>query len=98
MHKQHTRELITARVQQRPESPTVTLTWHACKYKVRKTPPEVHPLSAEERVFSMHKVSLCVQLSCELKTEILTRKLSQNYSLWAVRPLRGLYLGSYAQG
>ena len=22
--------------QQRPESPTVTLTWHACKYKVRK--------------------------------------------------------------
>ena len=60
MHKQHTRELITARVQQRPESPTVTLTWHACKYKVRKTPPEVHPLSAEERVFSMHKVSpLC---------------------------------------
>ena len=22
--------------QQRPESPTVTLTWHACKYKVQK--------------------------------------------------------------
>ena len=22
--------------QQRPESPTVTLTWHACKYKVHK--------------------------------------------------------------
>ena len=22
--------------QQRPESPTITLTWHACKYKVRK--------------------------------------------------------------
>ena len=27
--------------QQRPESPTLTLTWHACKYKVHKTPPEV---------------------------------------------------------
>ena len=42
---QHTRELISVRntsaaqvqlQQQRPESPTVTLTWHACKYKVHK--------------------------------------------------------------
>ena len=35
---QHTRELISARKtshkHKRPESPTVTLTWHACKYKV----------------------------------------------------------------
>ena len=29
--------------QQRQELPTVTLTWHASKYKVHK-PPEVHPL------------------------------------------------------
>ena len=27
---------ITWGQQQRPESPTVTLTWHACKYKVHK--------------------------------------------------------------
>ena len=27
---------ITQVQQQRPESPTVTLTWHACKYKVHK--------------------------------------------------------------
>ena len=40
---QHTRELISSRKtsltqtqQQRPEWPTVTLTWHACKYKVHK--------------------------------------------------------------
>ena len=35
---------VTHVQQQRPESPTVTLTWLACKYKVHvKTPPEVHP-------------------------------------------------------
>ena len=39
---QHTRALIsrsknvTQTQQQRPESPTVTRTWHASKYKVRK--------------------------------------------------------------
>ena len=39
---QHTRELISARktphkhTQQRHESSTVTLTWHACKYEVDK--------------------------------------------------------------
>ena len=27
---------LTQVQQQRPESPTVTLTWHACKYKVHK--------------------------------------------------------------
>ena len=27
---------VTQTQQQRPESPTVTLTWHACEYKVRK--------------------------------------------------------------
>ena len=27
---------ITQVQQQRPKSPTVTLTWHACKHKVRK--------------------------------------------------------------
>ena len=27
---------VTEVQQQRPESPTVTLTWHACKYKVHK--------------------------------------------------------------
>ena len=27
---------VTQVQQQRPESPTVTLTWHACKYKVHK--------------------------------------------------------------
>ena len=27
---------ITQVQQQRPESPTVTLTWHACKYNVQK--------------------------------------------------------------
>ena len=27
---------ITQVQQQRPESPTVTLTWHTCKYKVHK--------------------------------------------------------------
>ena len=27
---------VTQVQQQRPESPKVTLTWHACKYKVRK--------------------------------------------------------------
>ena len=27
---------VTRVQQQRPESPTVTLTWHACKYKVHK--------------------------------------------------------------
>ena len=27
---------VTQAQQQRPESPTVTLTWHACKYKVHK--------------------------------------------------------------
>ena len=42
MQNQHTRELIsekkkiTQAQQQRPESPTVTLTWHASKYKVHK--------------------------------------------------------------
>ena len=39
--KQHTRELIstqkTSHIQeQRPQSPMVTLTWYACKYKVHK--------------------------------------------------------------
>ena len=43
MQNQQTRELISARKknitqvqQQRPESPTVTFTWHSCKYKVHK--------------------------------------------------------------
>ena len=27
---------VTQAQQQRPESPTATLTWHACKYKVHK--------------------------------------------------------------
>ena len=43
MQNQHKRELtgtrntdITQVQQQRPELPTVTLTWHACKYKVHK--------------------------------------------------------------
>ena len=30
------RSKYVTRVQQRPESPTVTLTWHTCKYKVHK--------------------------------------------------------------
>ena len=30
------RSKYAAQVQQRPESPTVTLTWHACKYKIHK--------------------------------------------------------------
>ena len=30
------RSKYVTQVQQRPESPTVTLTWHACKYKVHK--------------------------------------------------------------
>ena len=34
---------VTQVQQQRPESPKVTLTWNACKYKVHKPPPEVHP-------------------------------------------------------
>ena len=39
--QQHSRELIssqniTQEQQQRPESPTLTLTWHACKHKVHK--------------------------------------------------------------
>ena len=34
---------VTQVHQQRPESPTVTLTWHACKYKVHKFNPEVQP-------------------------------------------------------
>ena len=34
---------ITEVQQQRPESPTVTLTWHECKYKVHELLPEVHP-------------------------------------------------------
>ena len=42
MQHQHTRELISVprkshkRNNKRPESPTVTLTWHACKYEVHK--------------------------------------------------------------
>jgi len=57
MQNQHTRELVSAQntqVQQRPKSPTVTLTWHVCKYKVHKlhqrytfyivTSEEAHPL------------------------------------------------------
>ena len=40
MQNQHTRELISPRnaqvQQQSSEWPTVTLTWHACKYKVHK--------------------------------------------------------------
>ena len=42
MQNQQTRELISApkdvtqAQQQRPESPTVTLTWHASKHEVRK--------------------------------------------------------------
>ena len=35
-------EYVTQEQQQRPQSPTVTLTWHACKYKVHK--PEDVPL------------------------------------------------------
>ena len=30
------RSKYATQVQQRPESPTVTLAWHACKYKVHK--------------------------------------------------------------
>ena len=30
---------VTQVQQQRPDSPTVTLTWHACKYKVHKPSP-----------------------------------------------------------
>ena len=30
------RSKYVTQVPQRPESPTVTLTWHACKYKVHK--------------------------------------------------------------
>ena len=44
VQNQHTRQLISAprktvrqTRQQRPESPTVTLTWHACKYMVHGT-------------------------------------------------------------
>ena len=33
---------VTQEQQQRPQSPMVTLTWHACKYKVHK--PEDVPL------------------------------------------------------
>ena len=44
IERQHTRELISARKashklmiqKQRPESPTVTLTWHASKYKIHQ--------------------------------------------------------------
>ena len=32
----------TTQTQQRPESLTVILTWHASKYKGTRTPPEVH--------------------------------------------------------
>ena len=28
--------IVTQAQQERPEFPTVTFTWHACKYKVRK--------------------------------------------------------------
>ena len=35
VQNQHTRELISVR-KQRPESPMVTLTWHACKYTVHE--------------------------------------------------------------
>ena len=34
----HRSKYVTRVQQQRPESPTVTLTWHACKYKVHKLP------------------------------------------------------------
>ena len=51
VHNQHARELISARnykyvpqVQQpRPESPPVTLTWHACEYKVHILHQSVKP-------------------------------------------------------
>ena len=32
----HLSKYVTQAQQQRPESPTVTLAWHACKYKVHK--------------------------------------------------------------
>ena len=36
-HKEvNQRSKYATQVQQRPESPTVTLTWHVCKYKVHK--------------------------------------------------------------
>ena len=58
---QHTRELISVRntsaaqvqlQQQRPESPTVTLTWRACKYKIHKL-HQRYLLKQEEQHFNI---------------------------------------------
>ena len=59
VQNQHTRQLISARKtvrqtqQQRPESPTVTLTWHACKYKVHVESQRNE--SARERRIALYK-------------------------------------------
>ena len=73
---QQTRELISARTtshKRRPESPTVTLTWHASKYKVNKL-----------NILEMNMLSEVVQLlsfaTCDETQKSLTvRKL---YPLW----------------
>ena len=40
---QHSKD-VTQTPQQRPDLPTVALTWHACKIQGTYTPPEAHPL------------------------------------------------------
>ena len=48
---QHSKDVIQAH-QQRPESPTVTLTWHACEYKVHK----LHRVFADVLLYDVSQV------------------------------------------
>ena len=54
---------VTQVQQQRPESPTVTLTWHACKYKV-------HELEDVPLVEFMYLVFTCMSGELPYVTQV----------------------------
>ena len=76
---------VTQVQQQRPESPRVTLTWHACKYKIHKLHQRYILCLQEKLVFDFNVLSTPGWSKCRL----IRKCTFQNPSHYNVNPFSG---------